>query len=49
MFVPWLGAIDFGLIYPLILIPIGVIGASNMINNLAGFNGMETGMGLVYI
>src|SRR3989338_3107292 len=31
---PLLGTIDIGIIYPLILIPIGVIGASNMVNML---------------
>ena len=46
---PLLGKIDIGLLYPLILIPIGVIGAANMVNILAGFNGLETGMGLVYV
>ena len=49
MFFPILGKIDIGLIYPLVLIPIGVVGAANMVNMLAGFNGMETGMGIVYI
>ena len=46
---PFLGVVDIGLIYPLILIPIGVVGAANMVNMLAGYNGMETGMGIVYI
>lgn len=48
MWIPIIGRIDLGLIYPLILIPIGVIGAANMVNLLAGFNGLETGMGIVY-
>ncbi|MBI2498646.1 hypothetical protein HYV88_00215 [Candidatus Woesearchaeota archaeon] len=48
MAVPFFGVIDFGLLYPLLLIPIGVVGASNMVNLLAGINGLETGMGLVY-
>lgn len=45
---PVLGIIDTGLLYPLIIIPIGVVGAANMVNMLAGFNGLETGMGIVY-
>ena len=49
MAIPFIGRIDFGLIYPLILIPIGVVGAANMVNMLAGFNGIEVGMGLIYI
>jgi len=48
MWIPFLGRLDIGLIYPLILIPIGVIGAANMVNLLAGINGMETGMGIIY-
>jgi len=45
---PFLGELDVGLLYPLFFIPIGVVGAANMVNMLGGFNGMETGMGLVY-
>ena len=44
---PW-GNVDLGIIYPLLIIPIGVVGAANMVNNLAGFNGLETGMGIIY-
>tara|TARA_Y100000310_G_scaffold315235_1_gene365547 strand:+ start:1169 stop:2182 length:1014 start_codon:yes stop_codon:yes gene_type:complete len=47
--IPFLGRLDVGLIYPLFLIPIGVVGAANMVNLLAGFNGLETGMGMGYI
>ena len=49
MAVPFLGRADFGLLYPLLLIPLGVMGASNMVNLLAGMNGLEAGMGLIYI
>lgn len=49
MLVPFVGHVKFGILYPLVLIPLGVVGASNMVNMLAGFNGMETGMGLIYI
>jgi len=48
MVVPFLGKVNFGLFYPLLLIPVGVVGAANMVNMLGGFNGLETGMGLVY-
>ncbi len=40
---------DLGIFYPLLLIPLGIVGASNMVNLLAGFNGLETGMGIVYL
>jgi len=41
--------INFGLFYPLLLIPLAVVFSSNMVNMLAGINGMEAGMGLVYM
>ena len=43
----YFGLIDFGVFYPLVLIPLGVTGASNAVNMLAGFNGLETGMGII--
>jgi len=48
MSVPLIGSVSFGIFYPLVLIPIGVVGASNMVNLLGGFNGVEAGMGIVY-
>jgi len=49
MTLPIIGTVNFGLVYPLILVPIGVVGASNMVNLLGGFNGSEAGMGIVYM
>jgi UDP-N-acetylglucosamine--dolichyl-phosphate N-acetylglucosaminephosphotransferase len=49
MYIPIVGVMDVGLLYPLLFIPIGVIGASNMVNLLGGFNGLETGLGLLYL
>ena len=48
MAIPFIGRVPFGILYPLLLIPIGMIGASNAVNLLAGFNGLEAGMGIVY-
>lgn len=48
MVVPLVGKLNFGIFYPLLLIPIGIVGASNAVNLLAGFNGLEAGMGIVY-
>lgn len=48
MYIPLIGKVDFGILYPLIIIPIGVIGCSNMVNLLGGFNGLEAGMGIIY-
>jgi UDP-N-acetylglucosamine--dolichyl-phosphate N-acetylglucosaminephosphotransferase len=47
MDVPFVGFVDLGVIYALVLIPIGITGASNVTNMLAGFNGLEAGMGSV--
>ena len=45
--IPFDGVVEFGIFYPLILVPLGVTGAANAVNMLAGFNGMEVGVGLV--
>jgi len=47
MYVPFLGQVDFGILYPLLLVPIAITGASNATNMLAGFNGLEAGLGAV--
>ena len=41
-----MGTITLNL-YALILIPIGIIACSNLVNLLAGFNGLETGTGII--
>jgi UDP-N-acetylglucosamine--dolichyl-phosphate N-acetylglucosaminephosphotransferase len=48
MDIPLFGPVNFGILYPLLIVPIGIVGASNMVNMLGGFNGLEVGMGLVY-
>jgi UDP-N-acetylglucosamine--dolichyl-phosphate N-acetylglucosaminephosphotransferase len=48
MVLPFIGVIDFYELYPLLIIPIGFVGASNVVNMLGGFNGLEAGMGAVY-
>lgn len=45
---PLLGEVEFGILYPLLIIPIGFVGATNMVNLLEGFNGVGTGMGIIY-
>ncbi|HIH19489.1 TPA: hypothetical protein HA225_05960 [Candidatus Micrarchaeota archaeon] len=45
--IPFLGSFDFGFYYIFLVIPLGVTVASNLTNMLAGFNGMESGMGIV--
>lgn len=48
MILPILGSVEFGVLYPLLLVPLGVTIAANVINMLGGFNGSEAGMGSVY-
>jgi len=47
MNIPFFGIMDFGIFYTLLIIPIGVTGASNAFNMLAGFNGLEAGQGII--
>jgi UDP-N-acetylglucosamine--dolichyl-phosphate N-acetylglucosaminephosphotransferase len=47
MSLPFVGKTEFGLFYPVFLIPLAVVVVSNATNMLAGVNGLETGMMLV--
>lgn len=49
MVLPFIGWFDFGWAFTFIIIPISIIGASNMVNLLGGYNGLETGLGIIYI
>jgi UDP-N-acetylglucosamine--dolichyl-phosphate N-acetylglucosaminephosphotransferase len=44
---PILGNVNLQLLYPLLVVPLGVIGATNGFNLLAGYNGLETSMSLI--
>lgn len=44
---PFVGPVNFGLIYPLIILPLAVIFASNAVNLLGGFDGLQPGMVLI--
>ena len=46
---PFLGLTNLGLFYPLILIPLGIAGATTTYNFLAGFNGLEAGQGIIIL
>jgi len=46
---PIIGTQDLGLLYPLLIVPIAIIGASNAFNMLAGYNGLEAGMGIIIL
>jgi len=47
MSIPFIGPMDFGVLYPLVLVPVAVVVVSNITNMLAGMNGLEAGMGAV--
>lgn len=47
--IPFLGNINFGLLYTLVIIPLEVTIAANAVNMLAGFNGLEVGMGIIAV
>jgi len=49
MLIPFLGNVNVGILYPLLFIPVGVVGMANAVNLLGGFNGIEAGMGFVYM
>lgn len=49
MEIPFLGLMDLGLLYPLVLIPLGIVGAATTFNFLAGFNGLEAGQGVLIL
>ncbi|MFH0863176.1 MAG: hypothetical protein V1875_09150 [Candidatus Altiarchaeota archaeon] len=47
VYLPYVGVVDLWLLYPLLLVPLAITGASNATNMLAGFNGLEAGLGVV--
>ncbi len=49
MSIPFLGAVDLGIFYPLFIIPLGVSGATTTYNFLAGYNGLEAGQGILIL
>lgn len=44
---PLIGPVQLGVLYPLLLVPLGIVGASTTYNFLAGFNGLEAGLGVL--
>ena len=46
---PFWGNLNFGLLYTLVIIPLEVTIAANAVNMLAGFNGLEVGMGIIAV
>ncbi len=49
MTLPFLGTIDWGILYPLLIVPLGIMVAANGYNMLGGYNGLEAGMGVIIL
>jgi UDP-N-acetylglucosamine--dolichyl-phosphate N-acetylglucosaminephosphotransferase len=49
MSIPFFGSINLGILYSLLIIPLGITGATATYNFLAGFNGLESGQGIIII
>jgi UDP-N-acetylglucosamine--dolichyl-phosphate N-acetylglucosaminephosphotransferase len=46
MGLPIVGQLELGILFPLVVVPIGIVGASNAFNMVAGYNGLEAGLGM---
>lgn len=46
---PFFGNVSLGLIFPLVLIPLGIAATTTVYNFLAGFNGLEAGQGILVV
>ncbi|MFT4303201.1 MAG: MraY family glycosyltransferase [Candidatus Woesearchaeota archaeon] len=49
MNIPFFGLIDFGLFFPILLIPLAIMFTANAFNMVGGFNGLEAGMGIIIL
>lgn len=49
MNLPFIGNVDFGILFPLFIVPLSIICASNGFNMLAGYNGLEASMGIIIL
>jgi len=47
--IPFLGSMDLDLFYIFVLIPLAIVGTSNGFNMIAGYNGLEAGMGILIL
>ena len=49
IYFPLVGSIPFGILFPLVVVPLGVTTSANVSNMLAGFNGLEAGCATIGI
>lgn len=46
---PFIGQVMLGNLYAFVVVPIGIVGATNGFNMIAGVNGLEAGMGIIIL
>lgn len=49
MNLPIFGVVNLGIFYPLLLVPIAIMGTSNGFNMIAGYNGLEAKQGIIIL
>ena len=49
MGLPLLGSTELSYLYPFIIIPLGIIGATNGFNMIGGYNGLEAGLSVIIL
>lgn len=49
VYFPVIGSVPFGLLYPLLVVPVAITSAANFSNMLAGFNGLEAGIAAISV
>jgi len=49
IFLPFLGSTNIGILYPLIFIPLGIVGSTTTFNFIAGYNGLEANQGIILL
>ena len=49
MSLPFFGNVNFGLLYPLLIVPLAISFVTTTYNFLAGFNGLEAGQGILIL
>ena len=49
MSLPFIGRTELGLLYPLLVVPVAVVGSANAFNMIGGYNGLEAGLGCIIL
>jgi len=49
MLLPWIGHIEFGIIYSQLIVPTFVLVTANLVNMHSGFNGMSSGLSFIIL